>query len=589
MYKIVYTLQELPDWDKTSPIFSDIETESLYTDIRLIQFYQPLTSDTVYILDLAPTNYNIDDYRALVEQLRVYLQDLWTVWYNSSFDLGTLNISPDKFDDIYYAVKLAYPEFGIKGFGLKKIVKRLRSTQGLYDSTEEDHGAKGFPKGSYISASAYRYAAIDVIALDKLWDDPKIRNVIQDSLPYKVDILSQGYALIYQQNGLLVNREAVNRELKKSKLDRDKYTALLPDGFNPNSYIQVRKYLNIEKSDREALVEYSLSDADNAVDADYIIRLKRAKKEIGYLQSISFNKMYTKFNVAGAVSGRFTSSGGDLAQGFNAQQIPRQFQYIFNSPTEDTVIIDADYSTLELRLAAAIFNENNMYNQLKEGKDLHTEMALLTTGKKLHPDGLIKMGGSHRDTTVVSEKYITDNDRTNAKSIQFGYVFGMSAASYIGYARTSFGIKVTLDEATMYRDTYFRHYPNIAKLHNYVWTNYKKPGFLVYTALGRPIKPKLGTDGINGPIQGSGAETTKLAVHYLVQDNPDIPMLKYIYNVVHDAIYLRVPKTDNYIEIGKKLEEAMLKAWVEISKTKAFKFKDIPMIAEVEIKEYNGK
>ena len=585
MYKIVTTLQELPKWDLALPVFADIETEGLYTDIRLIQFYQPETDEQVYILDLAPTGYDINSYQLLVKELKIYLQSLWTAFYNASYDLGTLNISPNKFDDIYYAVKLAYPEFGTTGFGLKKIVKNLRYTQGMYDSTEEDTGSKGYPKGAYISASAYRYAAIDVIAIGKIWGDAKIRNVVENSMSYKVDILSMGYALIYQQNGLKVDREAVNKELASSKDDVVKYSAMLPAGFNPNSYKQVRELLNITKSDRDALVEYALSSAPNAQYADTIIRLKRAKKEVTYLKSVSFNTMYTKYNVAGAVSGRFSASGGDLVQAFNAQQIPRNFQYIFNQPDEDTVIIDADYSTLELRLAATIFNEPVMYKQLKNGEDLHTAMAMQTTGKKLHPDGVIKVDGSLRDLTDEHKEFVTDKDRQNAKAINFGFVFGMSAKSFIVYARTAFGVIYTEREAEAVRAKYFQMYKSIGKYHKNVWNNYKKSGFLVYTALGRPIKPKLGTDGINGPVQGSGADTMKLAVHYLVKDNPEYPMLKWVYSVVHDACYMRVPRTEDYKHIGDLLNQAMLKAWDEMGKTKAFHFKDIPMIAEIEIKE----
>ena len=88
------------------------------------------------------------------------------------------------------------------------------------------------------------------------------------------------------------------------------------------------------------------------------------------------------------------------------------------------------------------------------------------------------------------------------------------------------------------------------------------------------MKPKLGTDGINIPVQGSEAETTKLAVHYLIKEYPEA--IHLIFNVVHDAIYLRVPLgTEEMWDM--RLEKAMLKGWEEISKTSLFKYKDIPM------------
>ncbi len=582
MFKIVTKISELPDFE--GPVFCDIETDGLYTNIRMIQFFTPQVNQ-VYILDLAPVGYNKIEYVGAIAALRNYLKTIHSVWYNASYDLGTLNVSPDKIDDLYYAMKMAYPQFGLEGFGLKKIVKKLRYTEGLYDSTQEDHGKKGYPRGSYVSQSQLRYASIDVIALEKIWNDPKIRNVIQNNKAYALDIQSLKYSVVYQQNGLLLDHNMWAKALESSKEDVITYSALLPATLNPNSYIQVRRHLSIEESDREALVKHSLSSSDTAKDADNIIRLKRALKEVKYLQSINFDRMYTKFNPGGAISGRFTSAGGDIEQAFNSQQIPRQFQHLFNQPTEDTVVIDADYSTLELRLAATIFGVKTMYKQLLDGRDLHTEMAIHTTGKALHPDGIIQMGGSHRDTTVVSREFITDNDRTNAKSVGFGFVFGMSAESFIAYARTSFGLTVSKANAQTFRDKYFQLYPEIKRRHNFIWNNYKKPNFFVYTALGRPIKPKMGTDGINTPIQGSGAEVVKLAIKYLVEDNKDKPMLSWIYNVVHDAIYLRVPRTEDSKDISKRLNVAMLKGWTELSKTELFLYKDVPMIAECEIND----
>ncbi len=581
-YKIVNSVTDLPEFDKELPILADIETGGLYTNLRMCQFLQPQTSETIYIVDIAPTGYNEDDYQHELQLLKDYIVDHHTVWYNSSYDLGTMDISPDRVDDLFYAMKSAYPAF--QEFGLKKVVKKLRYTQGLYDSTEEDHGSKGYPKGSYISKSGYRYAAIDVLALSLIWQDVKIQHIIKSNVAYQVDMLSQKYALIYQQNGLLLNKGSWKKELARAKIDYEKWSLELPADLNPNSYIQVRKYLDTDKSDAEALVAYSLSGKPLASKAAAIIKVKKYRKEVSYLQSINYDRMITKFNPAGAISGRFTSAGGDLENGFNAQQIPRQFQYLFNSATKDTVVIDADYSTLELRLACTIFGAEHMRQQLLDGRDLHTEMVLATNkSKKLHPEkGVIKSLGTEIDTG----EWVTSEDRVKAKAINFGFVFGMSAPSFVPYAYTSYGIEYTQEQAKEVRENYFKLYPEFRVHHSHIWNNYKNGGFTVQTALGRRVKPRLGTDGINIPVQGSGAETTKLAVHYLVKDYGE-EVLKYIYNCVHDAIYLRVPSKDKELveHWANALEASMLKAWVEIGKTSSFKFKDIPMIAEVEINE----
>lgn len=584
--KIITTIEELPKLSTNEPTFCDIETEQLYVGTRLIQFYQPTTDDTIYIFDVAPLGYSQKDYNNILEQVKNYLKPLHTVWYNSSYDLGTLNLVTDKIDDLFYAIKTAYCQF--MEFSLDKVVDKLGYGH-LYKSLDKKSLQKsGFKKGAYLSQAQITYSATDVYALSLMWKDPKVQAVIENNLAYKVDMLSQAYAVTYQQNGLIVDLDNRNKYLSKAIEEIKEYSAILPVGFNPNSYKQVRDYLGIEESDHEALVKYALSDKELAPKAKAIIDLKRALKEKSYLESINYDKMYTRFNVAGAITGRFTSSGGDIPNGFNAQQIPRQFQKLFKADTENTTVVGLDYATLELRLACAIFNEPEMYRQLKDGEDIHTSMAKMVTGKPLHPDGLQGDKNAKSGMADVVYDYVTHKDRTDAKAVNFGYVFGMSAAKYQNYAFVSYGVKVTLEQATNMRNKYFEKYPQFKKYHDYVWSNYSKPSFFYETALGRRVKPKLGTDGINGPVQGSGGETTKMAVHFLIKEdcirlglNPNTEwhkceVIKYLFNVVHDAIYLRVPKEENEVW-RKRLAQAMVKGWTEISKSKLFAFKDIPM------------
>lgn len=568
---VVTDIRELPKFNPDMPVFCDIETQGLYVGVRLIQFYQPSLEDTIYILDLAPTGYDKAIYEKTYAEIKELMSTLWLVFYNGSYDLGTMNFVPAKLDDLFYAVKTAYPEF--MEFSLDKVVEKL-GYGSLYKGLDKKKLQKqGFVLGAYLSQAQLTYAATDVYVMSKMWQDARIQDVIQNNMAYAVDILSQRYAIQYQQNGLVVDLPERNRLLEKASKDVERLTQELPIGFNPNSWQQVRAYLNTTESNHEALVRYALSEKVLAPKAKVIIDLKKAKKEVSYLESINFEKMYTKFNVAGAATGRFTASGGDLDNGFNSQQIPRQFQKLFKADTDTTTVIGLDYTTLELRLACTIFGEPEMYRQLMEGEDLHTSMAQQVTGKQISPDGILSGDLGYSDFESKS-KYLTAQDRQDAKSVNFGFVFGMSAATYQSYAFVSYGIEVSLEESTELREKYFRKYPKFKEYHNNVWNNYKKPTFFYETALGRRVKPKLGTDGINGPVQGSGAETTKLAVHYLVKEYPEA--LHLIFNVVHDAIYLRVPKEDKDMW-RKRLADAMVKGWTEISKSSIFKFKDIPM------------
>ena len=566
----------LPDF-KDEPVFYDIESGGLYTEPRLFQFYCPNIDEAIHIVDVAPSGYEDFDYEIELERAKRYIPTIWTIAYNSSYDHGTLNISPKKTDDLFYLVKSAYPEY--QRFGLAEVTGKYPTTKGLYGDMDKKALQKaGFKPGAYLSSEQITYAATDVLALALLWEDDKIQRVREHNLSYKVDMESQRLALIYQQNPHIVDRDMRDKMLIEAQLEVDHYKALLPATLNVNSYVQVRKHLNTTESDKTALAEMATSNHPLAKDADAIRNLKKFTKRVSYLTKLKYDTMVTKFNAAGAVSGRFTSSGGDLNNGFNAQQIPRMFQKIFKQPATidgiDTVVIGADYATLELRLAAAIFEDHTMYKQLKNGEDIHTTMAQVVTGKEMAPDGKLI------DTIDGKYEYLTTEDRSKAKLTNFGFVFGMSAVAFVNYAMTSYGLRYTIEEAKKLRGKYFGMYKDIARYHNWIWNNYKKSGFVVETALGRRMKPKLGTDAINLPVQGTGAETTKLGLAELVKR--DNEALKYIFSVVHDAIYLRVPREEvDYW--SKVLEESMLEGWKQISQRPLMKFNDIPIMADVEV------
>lgn len=528
------------------PVFLDTETDGLYGPVRLIQLYQ----DKTYIVDVTLLN-NQDDF----EKLKKYLSEMYIVCYNATYDLTVLGIVPKRFDDIMYMTKMKYP--ALENYSLDRVVRLLLPQCKLYDGLDKKSmQKKGFGYDDVIDVEQLRYAEADVLALSQLW--PKFKDYADDpaNVCYRLDMLSMRYALQYQRNGCPVNTDLVNMMITETlqELQRLDENDLLP-GVNVNSPAQVTKALGTESSSKQVLLALA---ADGNEKANYVLTKRRLVKQLGFLQGLS-SRVYSIYKVAGCVTGRFSAEGKNIEDGINLQQVPRNLKHIFTSNVPGFKTIEADYSTLELRLAATIFKEENMVKQLKEGKDLHTEVAKALTGKE----------------------EITKEDRFRAKAVNFGFVYGMSAGSFREYAFLNYGLSLTDEEAKQWRDTYFTLYPAIGRYHKYVWANYKNPGFLQYTALGRPVKPKRGTDAINAPVQGSGAECTKLAIHYLVKAFPEA--LKYIVNVVHDSIKLEVPEAE--VELwSNRVSEAMCNAWYEMCKTDLFYFKDVPIKVDVEVK-----
>lgn len=549
-------ISELPSFHQMLPTFCDSETDGFYINTRLVQMYQPEASDLIYVLDtdIIP-----------LEDIKAVLKPLHTVWHNASYDFGTLRMTTAQFDDTLYLSKLAYPDW--QEYGLDKVIAKLGHTH-LYDGIDKKGMQKsGFRKGAYLSNAQLCYSATDVYALSQIWQNKMIQKC-RDILAYKFDIISLRYSIQYQQNGLVVHQQSVRKELDKIE-DEIKANEQALGSLNPNSPKHCKEALGVESTDKNTLIH--LITNGNKL-AKLVYDQRRLLKRRTMLHSYNFPKVYTFFNPAGAITGRFTSSGGDLPNGINAQQITRNLQYMFNQNTYDndgnctSVVLHADFSTAELRAGCSIMKDAKMYEELKAGMDLHKIAATLAIPK--------------------DPKDVTKEERQKGKAISFGFIFGMSADSFQEYAYVNYGVTFTLEECRVIKKAYSDRYPQINKYHKEKWNNYRTDP--VVTPLGHRAKARLGTDAINHATQGCIAETTKLAVHYLVKE--DKRALDNIFNIVHDAEYLRIWKqpdaksvTIEDVEYWAKLMiSTMKKGWAEICKMPMLYYKDIPMPVELE-------
>jgi len=555
-YEIIKTTEEaveiLQSYDFNTPTFLDIETEGLYGYIRLIQVYQPQASDLVYILDMDYCN---------LDMVKTHLKPLWSIGHNLSYDFGTLNMTTARFDDTQWLSRLAYPQW--QKFGLADVTDRLVSKE-LYDGLDKSKLQKaGFVRGAYLSQAQLKYSATDVYALDFIWNDPKIQYA-RKTLAYEVDIKSLEYSIVYQQNGLLVDQAAVAKEIIQAEALYDEQHTQL-NGLNPNSPKQVKAAfkeltgVEPESTDKSFLIRQIAEGGTKGVLAEAVFKQRRTRLRLTNLNKYNKPKVYTRFNPAGAATGRFASTGGDgLPNSINAQNITRDLQYIFNADTEDTVVVHADYSTAELRAGCSIMQDGGMYKDLMNGIDLHKIAATLA------------MGGKPED--------VDKEARQRGKAISFGFIFGMSAPSFVDYAYDNYGVVFTLKEAKAVKAAYQRRYPGIARYAQARWNDYKTN--FVVTPQGHVNKPRLGTDAINHATQGCIAETIKLALGFLVVDSKGVA-LEYIYNIVHDSMYLRVPRGQEEMW-ADRVVDAMRKGWQEMCKLDMLYYKDIPMPIEVE-------
>lgn len=208
-------------------------------------------------------------------------------------------------------------------------------------------------------------------------------------------------------------------------------------------------------------------------------------------------RVHTDYMQTVAATGRLSSNNPNL------QNIPirtergRQVRKAFIPRNEDYTLLAADYSQIELRIIAALSEETTMIEAFKNGEDIHASTA------------------SKVFNVPINE--VTREQRSNAKTVNFGIIYGVSA----------FGLSNQTDlsraEAKELIDTYYKTYP---KLRNYMseLVDFARDNGYVQTVLGRRrylkdingsnaiVRGAAERNAVNAPIQGSAADIIKIAM-----------------------------------------------------------------------------
>ena len=174
-------------------------------------------------------------------------------------------------------------------------------------------------------------------------------------------------------------------------------------------------------------------------------------------------RLYSTFRLAGTATGRLSSGGAEGASGINLQQIPRDPRYKrLIQARPGYTLAELDYSQIELRVAAHLSGDPRMLDIYRRGGDIHTATASAVTG----------------------ERSPSKSDRTKAKAINFGFLYGMGAASFRDYARDNYGVDLTEDEAAEYRKRFFELYAGLPEWHRRTKEEASSKGY-VTTLFGR--------------------------------------------------------------------------------------------------------
>ena len=254
-------------------------------------------------------------------------------------------------------------------------------------------------------------------------------------------------------------------------------------------------------------------------------------------------KIHTTFNQTITATGRLSSTDPNLQNIPIRIELGKLIRKVF-LPEEGHLFVDSDYSQIELRVLAHLSDDEKLIEAFKNGQDIHRSTASLVFD------------------TPFDE--VTDIQRRNAKAVNFGIVYGISA---FGLAND---LNIGRKEAQAYIDSYFEKYPKIKAFLDKTVSEAKEKGY-IKTMFGRirPI-PELSSSNfmqrqfgervaMNSPIQGTAADIIKIAmirVHdRLLKENLKSKLILQ----VHDELLIEIAEDEKEYVI-ELLEEEMNKA-----------------------------
>lgn len=363
------------------------------------------------------------------------------------------------------------------------------------------------------------------------------KNMSERSMKIYRELLRPAYRAYrdIERNGLYLDLEALESVKKKYNKEEKRLLKELKSHYdiNWNSSAQVaHAFFDLEGMP----VIYKTGKGAHSTAADVLKELAMKGYELPslllqYKDAATRNKMFLNrwaddcyesrihpnFNLTNVVSGRTSCNSPNL------QQVPRtkDIRGLF-SGAPGMILFEADYSQLELRIAAHYANDKTMLNIYLHDGDIHTETAkLFTNGREP-----------------------TKEERGKAKAVNFGFLYGMQAKKFVKYALDSYGQVFTLAEAKHIRDLYFAKYARLLPWHKEQEDLCEMQGG-VSNMFGRfrrlPLiyspnkweRASAARRAINTPVQGSGSD---LLISAVTQINKELKGVAWVGATVHDSI-----------------------------------------------------
>ncbi|MBE6693313.1 MAG: DNA polymerase I [Ruminococcaceae bacterium] len=262
-------------------------------------------------------------------------------------------------------------------------------------------------------------------------------------------------------------------------------------------------------------------------------------------------RIHTTFKQTGTATGRLSSAEPNLQNIPIRTELGREMRKFFIPSDSSKVLIDADYSQIELRLLAEIAGDNAMREAFVSGTDIHTSTAMRIFG--------------------VDKDDVTIDLRKRAKAVNFGIMYGMGEYSL------SQDLHIPVAEAKAYIARYLGSYPDIDKYlkdiiksaydNGYVTTLLGRRRYIPELSNSKKMLQKFGERvAMNSPIQGTAADIMKIAMVRIHKKLKDSGIKAKLILQVHDELIIEADReaADSALAILKSEMESAVKCNVPL-------------------------
>ena len=356
-----------------------------------------------------------------------------------------------------------------------------------------------------------------------------------------------------ENSGVLSNSKMMLKQI-------DYYTELIDRydndlGINIGSPKQcvplLQKYVDpkIDSSSKETLASYK----DNPIVAK-IMEGKQARTRKGLMESMAITNVHPFDGRIHASFNQLLSTNRFACKNPNMQQIPRTIKNEVYMSGPATIVYDDDYAAVELRLVTVVSGDKVLLEAYKNNTDLHYLTSSLLLDKKI-PHTVEEKEDAEKNP---NSQFVSKEERGFGKSCNFGLVYGISKEGFIALLRQN-GSTMTDQELGKYYDKYYSSYPGVKAMidnarktfmygtdktidrwvelkNGHLQKVTKEVPFYTHcrTLFGRVLTVDTQNKLMNYPVQGSGADTIKLAITKLGYESRKIKSTHRTINLIHD-------------------------------------------------------